>query len=132
MARRWVRFEMPVMVCVEVDEQYEDARVLMVVAGAEADDITLARDGRHTVLVYDESMQRVAPTDPIAAEAISVAEDRTWSDVDKWEFGPDALRDPWLYADVEEEPTGEGSVDDDDYELVDGDDWRPGLGAGDR
>ena len=23
MARRWVRFEMPVMVCVEVDEQYE-------------------------------------------------------------------------------------------------------------
>jgi hypothetical protein len=28
MARRWVRFEMPVMVCVEVDEQFEDARVL--------------------------------------------------------------------------------------------------------
>ena len=83
------------------------------------------------MLVYDESMERVAPTDPIAAEAISVAEDRTWSDVEEWEFGPDALRDPWLYADVEEEPTGEDSVDD-DYELVDGDDWRPGLGAGDR
>jgi hypothetical protein len=32
MARRWVRFEMPVMVCVEVDEQFEGARVLMVVA----------------------------------------------------------------------------------------------------
>lgn len=55
MARRWVRFEMPVMVCVGVDEQFEDARVLTVVAGAEAEDVSLARDAGHAVLVYDES-----------------------------------------------------------------------------
>jgi hypothetical protein len=35
MARRWVRFEMPVMVCVEVDEQFEGACVLRVVAGVD-------------------------------------------------------------------------------------------------
>jgi hypothetical protein len=130
MARRWVRFEMPVMVSVEVDERYEDARVLMVVAGAEAEDITLARDGEHAVLVYDKSMERVSASDPIAAEAISVAEDRSWSDVEDWEFGPDALRDPWLYADGEE-GDGEDRVDE-DCELVDEDDWRPGRDVLDR
>jgi hypothetical protein len=61
MARRWVRFEMPVMVCVEVDERFEDARVLTVVAGAEAEDIFLVRDAGHAALVYDESMERVSP-----------------------------------------------------------------------
>lgn len=125
MARRWVRFEMPVMVCVEVDEHVEDARVLTVVVGAEEQDITLACDGERAVLVYDESMERVAASDPIAAEAISVAEDRTWPDLDDWEFGPDALRDPWLYA--EEDGAGE-ELDEDGYQLVD-DDEQPHLGV---
>ncbi|HYZ36731.1 MAG TPA: hypothetical protein VE673_08405 [Pseudonocardiaceae bacterium] len=48
-------------------------------------------------------MERVSAGDPVAVEAISAAEDRIWSDVDEWEFGPDALRDPWLYADEEVE-----------------------------
>jgi hypothetical protein len=106
--------------------------VLLVVAGAESEDITLARDGEHAVLVYDESMERVSVSDPIAAEAISVAEDRIWSGVEDWEFGPDALRDPWLYADDEE---GEGADEDrvdEGYELVDGDGWRPGRDVLDR
>jgi hypothetical protein len=123
MARRWVRFEMPVMVCVGVDEQFEDARVLTVVAGAEAEDVSLARDAGHAVLVYDESMERVSPSDPIAAEAISVAEDRDWPEVGDWEFGPDAFRDPWLYVDdagTEKDLAGEG------YEPVDEEGWRPG------
>ena len=53
MARRWVRFEMPVMVCIEVDEQFEDAHVLMVVAGAEAEDISLAILGHRHRLSRD-------------------------------------------------------------------------------
>lgn len=97
MARRWVRFEMPVMVCVEVDEQVEDARVVTVVVGTDEEDITLARDAERELLVYDESMERVAASEPVAAEAVSVAEERAWPEQAEWEFGPDALRDPWLY-----------------------------------
>lgn len=122
---------MPVMVCVEVDEEFEDARVVMVVAGAEFEDLVLARDDRHAVLVYDESMERVLPGDSIAAEAVSVAAERSWSDVDEWEFGPDALRDPWLYDEGEDEQTTDDVGLDDDYELVDDDDWRPGHGLRD-
>lgn len=88
-ARRWVRFEMPVMVCVEVDEQVEDARVVTVVVGTDEEDITLARDAERAVLVYDESMERVSASEPIAAEAVSVAEDRAWPEQAEWEFGPD-------------------------------------------
>jgi hypothetical protein len=128
MARRWVRFEMPVMVCVEVDELCEDARVLNVVVGSEEQDISLARDSKHAVLVYDESMERVAADEPIAAEAISVADERVWPELDDWEFGPDAFRDPWLYADDEVED--DEGLDPDGYELVD-DDERPHLGVRD-
>lgn len=102
MARRWVRFEMPVMVCVEVDEHVEDERVVTVVVGAEDPDIVLARDAERVVLVYDESMERVAPTEPVAAVAISVADGRDWPPRSDWEFGPDVFRDPWLYEDVVE------------------------------
>jgi hypothetical protein len=55
---------MPVMVCVEVDEDIEDERVVTVVVGTEDRDIALARDSGRTVLVYDESMERVAPSEP--------------------------------------------------------------------
>lgn len=118
MARRWVRFEMPVMVCVEVDEDIEDERVVTVVVGAEGKDIALARDFERTVLVYDESMERVAPSEPVAAAAILVADSRDWPAQSDWEFGPDALRDPWLY-DVD-------SVEETD-ELVAEDDRQPGA-----
>lgn len=130
MARRWVRFEMPVMVCVEVDEHVEDARVVTVVAGTDEEDITLARDAEREVLVYDESMERVAASEPIAAEAISVAEGRAWAEQSDWEFGPDAFRDPWLYADDEADPDADPDLlDADEAELVEADDGQPGTGA---
>lgn len=118
MARLRVRFEMPVMVCVEVDEHVEDERVVTVVVGAEDQDITLARDVEQVVLVYDESMERVAPTEPVAAAAISVADGRDWPPRSDWEFGPDAFRDPWLY---EEDPAEE------DDRMVAGDDYAAGT-----
>jgi len=44
------------MVCVEVDEDIEDERVVaVVVVGTEYQDIALARGSGRTVLVYDES-----------------------------------------------------------------------------
>jgi hypothetical protein len=129
MARRWVRFEMPVMVCVEVDEQFEDARVLTVVAGVESEDMCLARDAGHAVLVYDESMERVSPSDSVAAEAISVAEDRHWPEVGDWQFGPDTFRDPWLYVD---DAGTEKDLADEGYEPVDDEGWRAGRDVGGR
>ncbi|MGH3702047.1 MAG: hypothetical protein ACRDQY_21860 [Pseudonocardiaceae bacterium] len=116
--RRWVRFEMPVMVCVEVDEHVEDERVVTVVVGAEDEDITLARDVARVVLVYDGSMERVAPTEPVAAAAISVADGRDWPPRSDWEFGPDVFRDPWLY---EEDPA------DEDDRMVAGDEHAAGA-----
>jgi len=114
---------MPVMVCVEVDEHVEDERVVTVVVGAEDQGITLARDAQRVVLVYDESMERVAPTEPITAAAISVADGRDWPPRSDWEFGSDAFRDPWLY---EEDPA------DEDDQLVAGDDQPAGFDVGGR
>ena len=97
--------------------------MLTVVAGAEAEEISLARGAGHAVLVYDESMERVSPSDLIAAEAISVAEDRDWPGVDDGEFGPDAFRDPWLYVDG---AGTEKDLADEGYEPVDEEGWRLG------
>jgi hypothetical protein len=44
--RRWVRYEAPIMVCVEIDEAGYDGEVVNVVLGNEHDDIALARDHR--------------------------------------------------------------------------------------
>jgi len=64
-----------------MNELSEDARVLNVVVGSEERDISLARDSTHVVQVYAESMQRLAPDEPIAAEAISVADERARPEV---------------------------------------------------
>lgn len=122
-ARCWVRFEMPVMVCVEVDERVEDERVVTVVVGAEDRDIVLARDAERVVLVYDESMERMVPTEPVAAAAISVADGRDWPPRSDWEFGPDAFRDPWLYE-VDPVEVADGLVEGDEQPAsVEGRGW---------
>ncbi|MGH8917321.1 MAG: hypothetical protein ACRD0H_03125, partial [Actinomycetes bacterium] len=106
MARRWVRYEAPVMVCVDVDDNTDHAEITRVVLGIEPDDIHLARDHRGHVLVYDERMERLNPDtdrgDDTVAEAIRTAEDRAaWPTPDDpdWEEGPDPLRYPSLYDD---------------------------------
>jgi len=86
------------MVCVEVDEETEDERIVTVVVGNDDDDITLARDADRQVLVYGETMERVAASEPAAAAAISLADGQ------------------WLYADPGDE------MDPDDEDGADGDD----------
>jgi hypothetical protein len=44
--RRWVRCEAPVMVCVDIDEDGYQGKVVNVVLATEHDDIALARDHR--------------------------------------------------------------------------------------
>ena len=73
MVRRWIRHELPVMVCVDVDEATEHAQITKVVPG----DIGLARDHTGHLLVYNERMERVNDDlDSASAVAIHTAEDR--------------------------------------------------------
>ena len=77
--RRWVRYEAPIMVCVDLDETGATGKVVTVVIGDEAEDISLARDDRGHFLVYDEGMQRV-PADRTEDTAVKLAEHREWPD----------------------------------------------------
>jgi hypothetical protein len=98
-ARRWVRYETPVTVCVDVDEHTGDAAILRVVS-VEPDDIHPAHDHTGGLLVYDQQMERLGPD--TAAEALIAAGDRSaWPAPDSpdWEQGPDPLRFPGLYDD---------------------------------
>ena len=101
--RRWVRYEVPLMVCVELDESGYGGKVVNVVLGNEHDDISLARDWRGQFLVYDETMQRIEDAgEQTDTRAVTIAERREWPDPLDWEEGPDALRYPGLY-DIDDE-----------------------------
>lgn len=93
--RRWVRYQAPVMVCVELDDEDGD-RVVAVVLGDEDEDLELMRGPDGAPLVYDENMHLLDPG-PEADRASREAEDRQWPDHAGWESGPDALRYPGLY-----------------------------------
>jgi hypothetical protein len=113
--RRWVRYETPIMVCVDVDDNGYDGDVVAVVLADEHDDIGPARDLRGHFLIYDQDMQRVEAgiDDPIAGKAFTIAEYREWPARLDWEQGPDALRYPFLY----EAACVDEGIDDDDVEL---------------
>jgi hypothetical protein len=113
--RRWVRYEAPVMVCVDLDDNgYGD--VVAVVIGDDHEDITLARDHSGHFLVYDETMERVDTDEPAECRALTIAEYREWPARLTWEEGPDALRYPGLYDPVAEEDEDE---DDNEFDLLD-------------
>ena len=90
--RRWVRYEAPVMVCVEIDET--GGGVVNVVLGNEHDDIALARDHRGHFLVYDENMDRVETDEPTEGRALTIAEHREWPAQLDWEEGPTRCATP--------------------------------------
>lgn len=116
---RWVRYEAPIMVRVEVDDDTEHTEVDKVVVCIDPDDVHLARDHRGQFLVYDEQMEPVhGDTDLAANHAIHIAEDRAgWPATDdlNWEEGPDPLRFPDLYDD----PEPDEDDDEDDLEPLD-------------
>jgi hypothetical protein len=113
--RRWVRYEAPIMVCVDVDEHAQDGRIVGVVLGDEHDDIALARDNRGHLLVYDDAMNRLDTEGPAETKAIAVAEYRgEWPARIAWEEGPDALRYPGLY-----EPIPDANDDELDLRCID-------------
>jgi hypothetical protein len=109
--RRWVRYEAPIMVCVDLDDA-GSGKVVTVVIGDEAEDISLARDDRGHFLVYDEAMQRVPADDQTEGTAVKLAEYREWPDRLDWDEGPDALRYPGLY-----DPPDPSRETDDEYDL---------------
>jgi hypothetical protein len=94
----WVRYEAPIMVRVEIDDDTENTEVTKVVVCIDPDDIHLARDHRGQFLVYNEHMEPMHDdTDPATNHTIHAAEDRTrWpaDDDPNWEEGADPLRFP--------------------------------------
>ena len=114
--RRWVRYEAPIMVCVDLDET--TGKVVTVVIGDDPEDISLARDDRGHFLVYDEAMQRVPTDDQTENAAVKLAEYREWPDRLHWDEGPDALRYPGLY----DPPDPSRETEDDNLEPLDLDD----------
>ncbi|RZU46695.1 hypothetical protein EV385_6772 [Krasilnikovia cinnamomea] len=64
MTRRWVRFELPVMVCVDIDDHIEHEQVTTVVLGVDHEAITPARDTDGNYLIYDADAHRVHDDDP--------------------------------------------------------------------
>lgn len=112
--RRWVRYEAPVMVCVDIDEDGYTGKVVNVVLATEHDDISLARDYRGQFLVYDETMHRIDSDNDgseTGTRAVTIADRRDeWPPADDWEQGPDALRYPGLYDN--DEPADDGDEDD--------------------
>ena len=112
--RRWVRYEAPIMVCVELGDDGYTGKVTQVVLGDDQDDPTLARDHRGHFLIYDDTMERVSVDERAATRAVTIAEDREWPDRLDWDEGPDVLRYPDRYDPVNDDPDDE----DDDLEPL--------------
>jgi len=129
--RRWVRFEMPVLVCVDVDENGE-RHVRHVVPVH--DEIELAKDDLYNPIVYGpDGTEPVADTrrDRVAWDAFNHAghtKDR-WVgeqpslDWDWWE-NPEDLTASDRYT--QEDPDGDDYEDSDDEDSDDGElEWTP-------
>lgn len=111
--RRWVRYEVPMVVYVEFDENSHTGKVLNAVLATDHEDIALARDYRGQFLVYDKIMNRIEDND---SRAVTIADHRDWPQPDDWEQGPDALRYPGLFDINEDDPD-----DNEDLEPLDED-----------
>lgn len=107
------------MVRVEITDETEHAEVSKVVVRIDPEDIHLARDYRGQFVVYDEQLEPVhGDTDPPTHRALNVAEDRAgWPTTDDlgWEEGPDPLRFPDRYDDLDPDHDDEA----DDIEPLD-------------
>lgn len=122
--RRWLRYNAPVMVLVEMagdDEEYEgqtDERVIKVVLAADRGEIELARDFRGHLLFYDEAMQPVPGDSQADDHALWIADYGPWPDRHDWEEGPDPLHWPGLYDDdpdpADDDLDNEDDLDDED------------------
>jgi len=111
MPRVWVRYEMPVMVLVELSEDQEVEEIRKVVIADDREEIQLARDHRGHFIVYSRELYREGEgpagnePDQLATDswpgmrAITVTEHQEWPGQLEWEHGPDPLRWPGLYDD---------------------------------
>jgi hypothetical protein len=105
--RRWVRYRLPVMVCVDIDEHHDQADVTQVVVATDHQDITLDRDYAGGFLVYDQDMHRIADAEPAVHRLITAADARDhWPPTSDWDHGPDARRRPTRQAPAHPDPPG--------------------------
>ncbi|MFE3786037.1 hypothetical protein ACFXPA_48575 [Amycolatopsis sp. NPDC059090] len=109
---RWAQFEVPLIVRVELDDEYDDDRVAQVVLGLPEgtpyDGVELAPDwqGRYRVSDGgpDADMARTCADDALGRAAVGLAEQRQhWPDRHDWQEGPDPRRHPGLYDEPDDE-----------------------------
>jgi hypothetical protein len=92
--KRWVRFDLPVMVLVEVSDTIEHERIMQVVGCTDA--VQPATDTAGQVLMYDTEMQRVHPEATGNQPCLSAARHLPWPPAHDWEFAEDPLTLPYL------------------------------------
>jgi hypothetical protein len=123
---RWVCYDAPLLVRVELDDERGTEQITRVVLATGAEDpdefegIELSRDGRGTPRVYDGDRGATMPraVDPWARKAVHCAEHREeWPAAREWEYGPDPRTMPGLYDDAR--------FDDDDEQPTQEFSWRP-------
>ncbi len=124
MPRRWVRYQLPVMVCIDVSDTEEHERITRIVLGTDDEDRQPDRDPDGHVLVYDERMERISADEPYARQALQAADPSQWPARRDWEEGLDALRDRWLYEDGDPEDDLEDDHDTGEVAVAVDPTWR--------
>lgn len=119
---RWIQYEAPVFVRIEVDEDGWDTEITKVVTANDAEELHLFRDDRGQFRVYDEKFEAVRNDEVLDGirGAVSIAEDRhRWPDkaYPAWDDGLDPRRDPYFYAD-DEDPDDDLDDEDDDLDEM--------------
>lgn len=125
---RWVRYDAPLLVRVEVDDERGAEQITRVVLATGEDDpdesavdgIELARDERGAACVFDGDRDGRLPraVDAWAQKAVRCAEHRhEWPPACDWDLGPDPRTMPGLYD--------ESRFDDDDGQPTQEFSWRP-------
>jgi hypothetical protein len=88
--KRWVRFDLPVMVLVEVSDTVQDERIMQVVGCTDA--VRPAEDLDGQALMYDTEMERVRAEVAGNQPCLSAARHLLWPPAHDWEFAEDPLR----------------------------------------
>lgn len=74
--RRWIRYRLPVLVCVESDDWHEHHTVTHVVIPPPEDGSTLDHDPAGEPVIYDHNMRRTKDTEVVVHRVVAAAENR--------------------------------------------------------
>ncbi|SDW57628.1 hypothetical protein SAMN05421504_101944 [Amycolatopsis xylanica] len=74
--RRWVRYRLPVLVCVDSDDRQERHTVTHVVIPTPQEGSTLELDPAGEFLIYDQNMRRTNDNEVVVHRVVAAAENK--------------------------------------------------------